>query len=39
MEAVAVELARQRAAFHAEGISTETVDWADRLRRAIERFA
>ncbi|MFM2076768.1 MAG: hypothetical protein RJA49_658 [Actinomycetota bacterium] len=37
-EAVAAELARQRAAFHAEGISTETVDWTDRLRRALERY-
>jgi siroheme synthase-like protein len=39
MEAVAVELARQRAALHAEGISTESVDWTDRLRRALERYA
>ena len=30
------ELARQRAEFHAQGISTETVDWSDRLREALE---
>jgi siroheme synthase-like protein len=33
---VAAELARQRAEFHAQGISTETVDWTDRLREALE---
>jgi siroheme synthase-like protein len=37
-EAVAAEMARQRAEFHAQGISTETVEWSDRLREAIERF-
>jgi len=29
------ELARQRAEFHAAGISTETVDWSQRLRDAL----
>jgi siroheme synthase-like protein len=36
VEAAAYELARQRAEFHAQGISTETVDWSDRLREALE---
>ncbi|MBI4935136.1 MAG: bifunctional precorrin-2 dehydrogenase/sirohydrochlorin ferrochelatase [Actinobacteria bacterium] len=36
VETAAVELARQRAEFHAQGISTETVDWSDRLRAALE---
>lgn len=36
VEAAAYELARQRAEFHAQGISTETVDWTDRLRAALE---
>ena len=36
VEAAAHELARQRAAFRAQGISTETVDWTDRLRAALE---
>jgi siroheme synthase-like protein len=36
VEAAAVELARQRAEFHAQGISTETVDWTDRLSAALE---
>lgn len=35
VEAAAVELARQRAEFHAQGISTETIDWTDRLRDAL----
>lgn len=35
VEAAAHELARQRAEFHAQGISTETVDWTDRLREAL----
>jgi siroheme synthase-like protein len=35
---VADELARQRAEFHAAGVSTETVDWSDRLRSALERL-
>lgn len=35
---VAAELARQRAAFHEQGISTETVDWSGRLRDALDRF-
>jgi siroheme synthase (precorrin-2 oxidase/ferrochelatase) len=29
------ELARQRAEFHAAGISTENVDWSQRLRDAL----
>ena len=33
--AAADELARQRAEFHAAGISTETVDWSQRLREAL----
>ena len=37
IDAVADELARQRAEFHAAGVSTETVDWSDRLREALER--
>ncbi|MFZ4718334.1 MAG: precorrin-2 dehydrogenase/sirohydrochlorin ferrochelatase family protein [Ilumatobacteraceae bacterium] len=36
---VAAELARQRAEFHAQGISTETVDWTDRLADALDRFS
>jgi precorrin-2 dehydrogenase/sirohydrochlorin ferrochelatase len=36
VEAAAIELARQRAEFHAQGISTETIDWTDRLRVALE---
>ena len=35
VEAAAYELGRQRAEFHAQGISTETVDWTDRLREAL----
>ena len=35
VERAAAELARQRAEFHAAGISTETVDWSDRLREAL----
>ena len=36
VEAAAIELARQRAEFHEQGISTETIDWRDRLRAALE---
>ncbi|MBU6316877.1 MAG: bifunctional precorrin-2 dehydrogenase/sirohydrochlorin ferrochelatase [Acidobacteria bacterium] len=35
VERAAAELARQRAEFHAAGISTETIDWSDRLRQAL----
>lgn len=35
-EAAAIELARQRAAIHAEGGSTELVDWTDRVTAALE---
>lgn len=35
VERAAKELARQRAEFHAAGISTETIDWSDRLRQAL----
>lgn len=35
VEAAAVELARQRAEFHEQGISTETVDWTQRLKDAL----
>jgi siroheme synthase-like protein len=35
VESAAIELARQRAEFHARGISTETIDWTDRLRTAL----
>ncbi len=35
VENAALELARQRAAFHAQGISTETVDWSQRLQDAL----
>jgi len=38
-EAVAAEMARQRAEFHAQGISTETVEWSGRLKAALERFS
>jgi len=38
-EAVAAEMARQRAEFHAQGISTETVEWSGRLKEALERFS
>jgi siroheme synthase-like protein len=35
VEVAATELARQRAELHAAGISTETVDWSDRVRTAL----
>jgi siroheme synthase-like protein len=35
VEAAAHELARQRAELHEQGISTETIDWSDRLRAAL----
>jgi siroheme synthase-like protein len=35
VERAAAELARQRAEFHAAGVSTETIDWTDRLRQAL----
>jgi precorrin-2 dehydrogenase / sirohydrochlorin ferrochelatase len=35
VEAAAVELARQRDEFHAAGVSTETIDWSDRVREAL----
>ncbi|MEN9822464.1 MAG: hypothetical protein RLZ04_890 [Actinomycetota bacterium] len=34
--AAADELARQRAEFHAAGISTENIDWSQRLRDALD---
>ncbi|MGB8859720.1 MAG: bifunctional precorrin-2 dehydrogenase/sirohydrochlorin ferrochelatase [Ilumatobacteraceae bacterium] len=34
--AAAVELARQRAEIHAAGASTESVDWTDRVRAALD---
>lgn len=37
IEAVADDLARQRAEFHARGVSTEDVDWAPRLAEALDR--
>jgi siroheme synthase-like protein len=36
VERAAHELARQRAEFHAVGISTESIDWAERVRIALE---
>jgi precorrin-2 dehydrogenase / sirohydrochlorin ferrochelatase len=33
--AAAIELARQRAEVHAEGASTEDIDWSDRVRAAL----
>ncbi len=36
VEDAARELARQRAEFHEQGISTETVDWSERLRAALD---
>jgi precorrin-2 dehydrogenase/sirohydrochlorin ferrochelatase len=36
VEAAANELARQRAEFHEQGISTETVDWSQRLKDALD---
>jgi siroheme synthase-like protein len=36
VEQAAHELARQRAEFHAVGISTESIDWAERVRIALE---
>lgn len=38
IDAVADELARQRAEFHAAGVSTETVDWSGRLKDALDRL-
>lgn len=38
IEQVADDLAAQRADFHAQGISTETVDWTDRLHASLDRF-
>lgn len=35
VEVAAHELARQRAEFRAQGVSTETVDWGDRVRAAL----
>jgi siroheme synthase-like protein len=35
VERAANELARQRDEFHTAGISTETVDWSDRVRQAL----
>jgi siroheme synthase-like protein len=39
VEEAAHELARQRAEFHAVGISTESIDWAERVRVALESKA
>ncbi len=39
VEDAARELARQRAEFHEQGISTETVEWSDRLKDALDRFS
>jgi siroheme synthase-like protein len=39
VEHAARELARQRAEFHEQGISTETIDWSQRLQEALERFS
>jgi precorrin-2 dehydrogenase/sirohydrochlorin ferrochelatase len=36
VEAAAQELARQRAALRATGVSTESIDWTDRVREALE---
>lgn len=36
VEDAARELARQRAEFHEQGISTETIDWSERLRAALD---
>jgi siroheme synthase-like protein len=36
VEHAAHELARQRSEFHAVGISTESIDWAERVRLALE---
>ena len=38
IDAVADELSRQRAEYHAAGVSTETVDWSNRLQEALERL-
>jgi precorrin-2 dehydrogenase / sirohydrochlorin ferrochelatase len=35
VEAAALELARQRAELHAAGVSTESIDWTDRVRTAL----
>ena len=35
VERAAHELAAQRAEFHAQGISTESIDWTDRVRTAL----
>lgn len=39
VERAAKELARQRAEFHAVGISTESIDWAERVRVALAPHA
>jgi siroheme synthase-like protein len=36
VEAAALDLARQRAELHAAGVSTESVDWTDRVLAALE---
>jgi siroheme synthase-like protein len=36
VEAAALDLACQRAELHAAGVSTESVDWTDRVRAALE---
>ncbi len=36
VEAAAVDLARQRAEFHEQGTSTETLDWSERLKAALD---
>jgi siroheme synthase-like protein len=36
VEAAALELARQRAALRATGVSTESIDWTDRVREALK---
>jgi siroheme synthase (precorrin-2 oxidase/ferrochelatase) len=35
VEVAAHELARQRAELRAQGISTESIDWTDRVREAL----
>ena len=39
VDAVCADLARQRRDLHAEGASTEQVDWTERIFEAFERFA
>jgi precorrin-2 dehydrogenase / sirohydrochlorin ferrochelatase len=39
VEAAADDLSAQRAAIHAEGGSTEAIDWSERVRAALDRAA